>query len=168
MNLHFPPAGAIRTVSLGLFLVPTILFAAQTPSRPTTGAGTQSRGTTVSQATRTPTGGGGGGGVATVATDTGGGGAFRTLPKGASPLKAVFLESSFPNRMKDFAVMTGHLAVPGLGEQPNVPATLSHRILTGVLREELGEKLGLILEWHGMHPDSRSCQFGALDSEISK
>jgi ribonuclease BN (tRNA processing enzyme) len=44
-----------------------------------------------------------------VSADTGGGGAFRAIPKGASPLKAVFLESSFPNRMKDFAVMTGHL-----------------------------------------------------------
>lgn len=36
------------------------------------------------------------------------------------------------------SVMTGHLGVPGLGEEPNVPATLSHRILTGVLRGELG------------------------------
>lgn len=36
------------------------------------------------------------------------------------------------------AVMTGHLAVPGLGEEPNVPATLSQRILTDVLRGELG------------------------------
>ena len=33
------------------------------------------------------------------------------------------------------AVMTGHLIVPGLGE---LPATLSRRILTGLLREELG------------------------------
>lgn len=36
------------------------------------------------------------------------------------------------------SVMTGHLAVPGLGEDPTVPATLSSRILRGVLREELG------------------------------
>lgn len=36
------------------------------------------------------------------------------------------------------SVMTGHLSVPGLGEDPRVPATLSHRILTGVLRERLG------------------------------
>lgn len=41
--------------------------------------------------------------------DTGGGGIFKNLPKDMSPLKAVFLEASFPNRMKDFAVMTGHL-----------------------------------------------------------
>jgi len=35
-------------------------------------------------------------------------------------------------------VMTGHLSVPGLGEDPSVPATLSARILGGVLRDELG------------------------------
>jgi beta-N-acetylhexosaminidase len=36
------------------------------------------------------------------------------------------------------SVMTGHLAVPGLGEDPAVPATLSRKILGGVLRQELG------------------------------
>lgn len=36
------------------------------------------------------------------------------------------------------SVMTGHLAVPGLGEDPSVPATLSHKILHDVLRNELG------------------------------
>jgi beta-N-acetylhexosaminidase len=36
------------------------------------------------------------------------------------------------------SVMTGHLAVPGLGEDTKVPATLSHKILHDVLREELG------------------------------
>jgi len=36
------------------------------------------------------------------------------------------------------AIMTAHLAVPGLGEQPSVPATLSRKILTGVLRKDLG------------------------------
>lgn len=34
------------------------------------------------------------------------------------------------------AVMTGHLLVPAL--DPYLPATLSHRILTGLLRDELG------------------------------
>lgn len=34
--------------------------------------------------------------------------------------------------------MTGHLAVPGLGEDPSVPATLSRKILHDVLRKELG------------------------------
>ncbi|HEX5050574.1 MAG TPA: glycoside hydrolase family 3 N-terminal domain-containing protein [Planctomycetota bacterium] len=36
------------------------------------------------------------------------------------------------------SVMTGHLAVPGLGEDPSLPATLSAKILGGVLRGELG------------------------------
>jgi len=36
------------------------------------------------------------------------------------------------------SVMTGHLAVPGLGEADDVPATLSRTITTGVLRGELG------------------------------
>jgi beta-glucosidase-like glycosyl hydrolase/CubicO group peptidase (beta-lactamase class C family) len=36
------------------------------------------------------------------------------------------------------SIMTGHLAVPGLGEAADVPATLSHHILTDVLRGELG------------------------------
>jgi beta-glucosidase-like glycosyl hydrolase/CubicO group peptidase (beta-lactamase class C family) len=36
------------------------------------------------------------------------------------------------------SIMTAHLAVPGLGESPNVPATLSSKILTDLLREEMG------------------------------
>lgn len=36
------------------------------------------------------------------------------------------------------AIMTGHLSVPGLGEAPDVPATLSSRIVGEVLRGELG------------------------------
>ena len=36
------------------------------------------------------------------------------------------------------AIMTGHLSVPGLGEDPGVPATLSHKILTELLRDEMG------------------------------
>ena len=36
------------------------------------------------------------------------------------------------------AVMTGHLAVPALEPEANVPATLSEKITTGTLRRELG------------------------------
>jgi beta-N-acetylhexosaminidase len=36
------------------------------------------------------------------------------------------------------SVMTGHLSVPALEPDPNTPATLSSRILTDVLRKELG------------------------------
>jgi beta-glucosidase-like glycosyl hydrolase/CubicO group peptidase (beta-lactamase class C family) len=42
------------------------------------------------------------------------------------------------------SVMTGHLAVPGLGEAATVPATLSKHILGDVLREELGFR-GLVV-----------------------
>ena len=36
------------------------------------------------------------------------------------------------------SIMTAHLNVPALEPDPNTPATLSHNILTGVLRHELG------------------------------
>src|SRR5712691_4333323 len=36
------------------------------------------------------------------------------------------------------SIMTGHLNVPALEPDPNAPATLSHNILTGLLRDELG------------------------------
>lgn len=42
------------------------------------------------------------------------------------------------------AVMTAHIALPAVAEAPNLPATLSHRLLTTVLREDLGFS-GLIL-----------------------
>jgi len=36
------------------------------------------------------------------------------------------------------SIMTGHLNVPALEPDPNTPATLSHNILTDVLRKQLG------------------------------
>lgn len=36
------------------------------------------------------------------------------------------------------AVMTAHIALPRIAETPRTPATLSHNIITGILREELG------------------------------
>ncbi len=42
------------------------------------------------------------------------------------------------------SIMTGHLNVPSLEPDPNTPATLSHNILTGVLREQLGFE-GLVI-----------------------
>jgi beta-N-acetylhexosaminidase len=36
------------------------------------------------------------------------------------------------------SVMTGHLSIPALEPESNTPATLSHNILTGLLRDELG------------------------------
>lgn len=35
------------------------------------------------------------------------------------------------------SIMTGHLAAPGLGEDPSVPATMSRRILTDLLRNDM-------------------------------
>src|SRR5262249_16797954 len=42
------------------------------------------------------------------------------------------------------SVMTGHLNVPALEPDPNTPATLSHNILTELLRQQLGYQ-GLIV-----------------------
>src|SRR5947207_13099973 len=42
------------------------------------------------------------------------------------------------------SIMTGHLNVPALEPDPNTPATLSHNILTNLLRNQLGYQ-GLIV-----------------------
>src|SRR5271169_1527418 len=42
------------------------------------------------------------------------------------------------------SIMPGHLAVPALEPDPNTPATLSHKMLTGLLRDEMRFK-GLIV-----------------------
>jgi len=42
------------------------------------------------------------------------------------------------------SIMTGHLSVPGLEPDPDTPATLSHNILTDLLRKQLGFQ-GLIV-----------------------
>lgn len=54
---------------------------------------------------------------AMLCADTLGAGFAATIPTGGSPLRAIFLEASFPNRMRDFAVMTGHLTPEMLGEE---------------------------------------------------
>ncbi len=65
--------------------------------------------------------------------------ALPTVPGDGAKLRAVELWP-FAQAAKAGleAVMTGHLGVPGLGEEPNVPATLSHKILVDVLRTEMG------------------------------
>ena len=57
------------------------------------------------------------------------------LPVVAGDLEAALLPFRAAIAAGVQAVMTGHLLVPELDE---LPATLSHRILTGLLREELG------------------------------
>jgi beta-N-acetylhexosaminidase len=62
------------------------------------------------------------------------------------------------------AVMTAHLSVPALDPTPNLPATLSAPILTGILRKDLGFK-GLIvtdaLEMAGV-----TSRFGTEDAAL--
>lgn len=68
-----------------------------------------------------------------------------TVPGDAARLRDVELRP-FREAARDGleSVMTGHLAVPGLGERADVPATLSARILGDVLRDELRFK-GLVV-----------------------
>jgi len=66
-----------------------------------------------------------------LSADTGGGGVFAKLPSSASPLRAVFIEASFPNRMKDFAATTGHLTPEMLVREiaplgPDVAVVVTH------------------------------------------
>lgn len=66
-----------------------------------------------------------------ICADTGGGDIFKALPARASPLAAVFLEASFPNRMKEFAGVTGHLTPEMLGREvaalpDNVAVLVTH------------------------------------------
>ena len=53
------------------------------------------------------------------------------------------------------SVMVGHLAVPALSGEPALPATLSARIIKGVLREELGFKGVVISDALNMHSVSK-------------
>jgi len=76
--------------------------------------------------------------------DTVGGGVLRDLPR-SSPLRAVFLEASFPNRMQEFAQMTGHLTPELLGEEvrdlpPDVDVIVTH--LKPGFETELARELG--------------------------
>jgi beta-N-acetylhexosaminidase len=48
------------------------------------------------------------------------------------------------------AIMTAHLQLPALDSTPNLPATLSPLILTGLLREELGFKGLIVTDSMGM------------------
>ena len=66
-----------------------------------------------------------------VCGDTGGGQVLRGLPQGGSPLRAVFIEASFPNRMEEFARLTGHLTPALLGREcadlaPDVEVLVTH------------------------------------------
>lgn len=69
------------------------------------------------------------------------------------------------------AVMTAHIALPKVAEEPNLPATLSRNILTGILREKLGfdgvvvtdglEMDGIVERWGSGRAAVRAIQAGA-------
>jgi len=68
-----------------------------------------------------------------------------TVPGDGARLRSVeLLPFAVASRDGLESIMTGHLAVPGLGEDPKLPATLSRRILGEVLRDEIGFE-GLIV-----------------------
>lgn len=48
------------------------------------------------------------------------------------------------------AIMTAHLRIPALDPTPDLPATLSHPILTGLLREEMGFRGLIVTDSMGM------------------
>lgn len=89
-----------------------------------------------------------------VSADTGGGGVLRALPPHSSRLRAVFLEASFPNRMKEFAVKTGHMTPEMLAAEC---ALLPHDVAVLVTHMKPGFETELVQEVadigrHGLRP----------------
>ncbi len=62
------------------------------------------------------------------------------------------------------AIMTAHIALPKIAESRDVPATVSAKVLTGVLREELGWD-GLVIT-DGLEMDGIVRQFGAGEAAV--
>jgi 3',5'-cyclic-nucleotide phosphodiesterase len=93
-----------------------------------------------------------------LAADTGGGGVFDSLPAGASPLRAVFVEASLPNRLKDFAALTGHLTPELLAREiaplpPDVEVLVTH--MKPGFEEEIARELAAL-----GRPRLRPCRDG--------
>jgi ribonuclease BN (tRNA processing enzyme) len=91
-----------------------------------------------------------------ISADTGGDGGriLNAIPPHASRLRAVFLEASFPNRMKDFAVMTGHMTPEMLAAEV---ALLPHDVAVLVTHMKPGFETELFQEIndlgrHGLRP----------------
>src|SRR6266513_1136777 len=63
------------------------------------------------------------------------------------------------------SIMTGHLNVPALEPDPNTPATLSHNILTNLLRNQLGYQ-GLIVTDALEMPPVPDAAFEALQAAV--
>lgn len=62
------------------------------------------------------------------------------------------------------AIMTAHVTFPAVDPTPGMPATLSHRVLTGLLREELGFK-GLIVT-DAMEMQAITSNFGIVEAAV--
>jgi ribonuclease BN (tRNA processing enzyme) len=90
--------------------------------------------------------------------DTGGGGFLRDLPSGTSPLRAVFLEASFPNRFRDFAATTGHLTPELLRDEI---ADLPAEVEVVVTHLKPGYEIELVREVADLgRPGVRCCRDG--------
>lgn len=93
-----------------------------------------------------------------VNADTGGGGFLRDLPRGGSPLRAVFLEASFPNRFREFAAMTGHLTPELLRDEV---ASLPTDVEVVVTHLKPGYEIELVREVADLgRPGVRCCRDG--------
>lgn len=99
-----------------------------------------------------------------ISGDTGGNGGgpsvFEAMPETPSPLKAVFLEASFPNEFRDFAALTGHLTPEMLGEEtagldPSVLVLATH------MKPGFEDRLTQELEALG-RPNLRPCRDGEI------
>jgi beta-glucosidase-like glycosyl hydrolase/CubicO group peptidase (beta-lactamase class C family) len=62
------------------------------------------------------------------------------------------------------AVMTGHLAVPALEPEPNLPATLSENITTAVLRREMG--FGGLVVTDALNMDGLTAGFSPAEAAV--
>ena len=62
------------------------------------------------------------------------------------------------------AIMTAHVTFPSIDPTPGLPATLSHRALTGLLREELGHE-GLIVT-DAMEMQAITANFGIAEAAV--
>lgn len=62
------------------------------------------------------------------------------------------------------AIMTAHVTFPAVDPTPGLPATLSHRTLTGLLREELGHE-GLIVT-DAMEMQAITANFGIAEAAV--
>lgn len=69
------------------------------------------------------------------------------------PFKAA-IEADIP------MLMTAHVAYPAIDPEPGIPATLSKRVMTGLLREEMGFEGAMVTDCMNMHAVSHNFEPG--------